>query len=147
MATRTLNIQSCDEVKSGTDESGPWTLYAVHALDEEGETVGVELQSFSSLPIGLGTYDVTKPEPPYAYTFLKPARGGAATSPSTSPGADWRDPVERLTRRVTELERAVRAKDHRPTRGRSSDRISSVIAEALGVWNLLPRGRSRRQTP
>lgn len=51
MATRKLTITAMNAITSGVGQYGPWTLYSVDALAEDGTVIGDTLKTFQELPM------------------------------------------------------------------------------------------------
>lgn len=69
---KTLEILGCFEERSGISQktNKPWTLYKVHANDENGVAIGETLKSFQELPLGKGSFNVEKNDhPEYGVSF------------------------------------------------------------------------------
>ena len=66
-----ITILGCIEKKRGISAKtgNPWTLYTVHANDENGQPITEELTSFNELPVGTGEYTVERRESQYGVQF------------------------------------------------------------------------------
>lgn len=71
MQKRVLNILGCIEKKNGVNQTTgrPWTLYQVHANDENEQPIQHELTSFSQLPNGKAEYYVEVRESQYGTQY------------------------------------------------------------------------------
>lgn len=97
---RKMNVIGCEPVYSGEGKQGPYTLYKVEALTEEGAPIEQELRSFDDLPAGLDTYEVEPYDagPKHGMTFtLKPQKGKSLGKK-----------VDELRERVDTLEKQVK---------------------------------------
>lgn len=67
---RSLNVLGCTEKKRGTSKAGnEYVIYSVHADDGLGNPLGIELQSFNLLPVGVGEYAIEKNEGQWGTTY------------------------------------------------------------------------------
>jgi len=75
MAQRKLRLLGCTEAKRGISKAGKeWTIYKVHAEDQNGVPIQEEMQSWENLPVGEGLFDVVREENQYGtrYTVKRP---------------------------------------------------------------------------
>lgn len=115
-STRKLMVTSCSPLRSGTSTNGkPWTMYEVFAVDEAGATVEAKLRSFDPLKLNeLVEYEITKREDQRhgtSYTLQKPGKREPPPDPRylQTKIEEQRVVVEKLTRRITDVEAALRA--------------------------------------
>lgn len=76
---KVLEVLGCYEERSGISaKTGkPWTLYKVHANSEDGTPVEETLKSFNELPVGKGTFVVTKQDhPEYGVSYTVSQQSG-----------------------------------------------------------------------
>lgn len=67
---RVINILGCIEKKSGVSKAGrAYTIYQVHANDENEQPIQHELTSFEQLPQGRGEYWIDAKEGPYGTQY------------------------------------------------------------------------------
>lgn len=82
MATKQLDILECKATYTGSNATtgDEYTIYEVTARDPaKGTLLQVPLRSFSNLPLGVGTYEVSKyekPGKPASYTLKLPRGQG-----------------------------------------------------------------------
>ena len=97
---RVLTILGCIEKKNGVSKAGrAWTLYQVHANDENGQPIQHELTSFEMLPQGQGEYWVEVRESQFGTQYSVKT----SLTPAQREIADLREKVEQLIRDVAEL--------------------------------------------
>jgi hypothetical protein len=112
--TRRLQVVGCEVRYQGSNDKGPYTIYEIAALDENGEPVEQDLRSFDEFPVDgeLHEFEVTPynhPKHGRSYTLKLPGQGG-----SKSPGARLgpkvdalREDLERQQQQIGELNRRL----------------------------------------
>lgn len=101
MQEKVINILGCIEKKSGVSKAGrPYTIYQVHANDEQGQPIQQELTSFEELPQGQGKYWIEVKEGPYGTQY----QVKTSLSPIQREIGQIRSLIDSLEARVTRLE-------------------------------------------
>lgn len=108
-----INVQRTEVLRTGGQPDKPWTLYEVHATDENGQPFDRPVRSFDALPVGTVQAAEIKPytnkrtgEASYHVVLpktVRPARGARNTGERTSGALEMR--VVTLERQVEELNR------------------------------------------
>jgi hypothetical protein len=123
--TRRLQVVGCEVRYQGSNDKGPYTIYEIAALDQNGEPVEQDLRSFDELPVDgeLHEFEVTPynhPKHGRSYTLKLPGQGGSK-SPSPARGSGRRSTrcarrssaqqqqIGELNRRLAELEGRLKA--------------------------------------
>lgn len=113
---RKLMVTSCNPLRSGTNAKGDtWTMYEVFAVDEAGATVEAKLRAFDPLKLNeLVEYEITRRDDQRhgtSYTLKKPGRREPAPDPRLLQAKieEQRGEIVKLTRRITEIEGALKA--------------------------------------
>lgn len=113
---RKLTVTSCNALRSGVGKNDkPWTMYEVFAVDEGGAPVEAKLRSFDPLKLNeLVEYEITKREDQRhgtSYTLKKPGKREPPPDPRLLQAKieEQRVAIEKLTRRTTDVEAALRA--------------------------------------
>lgn len=107
---RKLTVTSTKVITSGSSGKGPWTLYEVNAVGEDGQPVTEKLRAFAELPVGdLKEYEVEKvvhEKYGVSYTLSLGGGGGKHLGPKVD---EVRDRVESLEQTVQWLDGRLRA--------------------------------------
>lgn len=103
MPLKKLTITGMTAITSGVGNYGPWTLYGVEAVNEDGQPINETLKTFQELPLDqLIEVEIERKETPeYGVEFTIKKPKGARYGLRPSPGDDA---YEDLKRRVYALE-------------------------------------------